>query len=134
MRARTAVLIEQHWGPTWFEQIPTNMKDPTWTRACDCSHQLLRLIAANAKQGLTFEDARRDWAESMSRRRDERIWKEMRMRYPRTPFIIPEGVRSLNNIADPAPQGRQTTEVFYPDELAEDQLKVELVPPSAKRD
>lgn len=73
MRARTAVLIEQHWGPTWFEQIPADMKDPTWMRACDCSHQLLRLVAANAKQGLTFEDVRCGWAESMSHRRDERM-------------------------------------------------------------
>lgn len=69
----------------------------------------------------------------MSRRRDERVRKEMRMRCPRSPFIIPEDVRSLNNIADPAQQGRRTTEVFYPDEPAEDELKVELVPPSAKR-
>jgi hypothetical protein len=133
MRARTVVLIEQHWGPTWFEQIPADMKDPTWTRACDCSHQLLRLVAANAKQGLTFRDACRGWAESISRRRDERVRKEMRMRCPRSPFIIPEDVRSLNNIVDPAQQGRRTTEVFYPNEPAEDQLKVELVPPSAKR-
>jgi hypothetical protein len=133
MRARTAVLISQHWDPDWFERIPAEMKDPAWTRACDCSHQLLRLIAANAKR-LPLEEACRGWAESIGRRRDERIRKEMRMRSPRSPFIIPEDVRSLNKITDPAQLGRRTTEVFYPDEAAEDQLRVELLPPSAKRD
>ena len=56
MRACTAELIGQYWGPAWFERIPTDMKDPAWTRACDCSHQLVRLIAANAKR-LPLEEA-----------------------------------------------------------------------------
>lgn len=106
MRARTVVLIEQHWGSAWFGQISAEIKDPSWTKPCDCSHQLLRLIAANAKQGLALGEACSGWAESISRRRDERIRREMHMRCSRSPFVIPEDV----------------------------QLKVELVPRSSKRD
>lgn len=89
----------------------------------------------SAKQGLALKEACSGWAESMSRRRDERVRREMRMRCPRSPFVIPEDVRSLNRTAaDPARQGRRTAEIFYPDEPAEGQLKVELVPPWSKRD
>jgi hypothetical protein len=71
--------------------------------------------------------------ESIGRRRNEQIRKEMRMRSPRSPFVLPEEVRSLNKIADSTQLGRRTTEVFYPDEQAEEQLRVELMPYSAKR-
>jgi len=57
----------------------------------------------------------------------------MRMRSPRSPFVLPEDVRSLNKITDPTELGRRTTEVFYPDEPAEEQLRVKLLPYSAKR-
>jgi hypothetical protein len=133
MRARALRLIEKHWGPDWFARIPDDMKDPAWSTAGDCSHQLLRLIAANAKQKIPFEVARDGWAESIGRRRDERIRKELRMRCPRSPFIITDDVRSLNQIADPAERGRRTTDVFYPEEPAEHQLRVELVTPGSKR-
>jgi hypothetical protein len=133
MRARALRLIEKHWGTDWFAKIPDDMKDPGWSTAGDCSHQLLRLIAANAKQKISFEVARDAWAESIGRRRDERVRKEMRMRCPRSPFIITDDVRSLNQILDPAKRGRRTTDVFYPEEPAEHQLRVELVTPGSKR-
>lgn len=132
MRARAIRLIEKYWGTDWFHEIPADMKDPTWATAADCSHQLLRLIAANAKQGMRLDVARTAWAESIRRRRDERMRKELRMRCPRSPFIITEDVRSLNQIADPEQQGRRTSEMFYPDEPAEDQLRVELVTPRSR--
>lgn len=50
MRARALRLIEKHWGADWFARIPDDMKNPAWSTAGDCSHQLLRLTAANAKQ------------------------------------------------------------------------------------
>jgi hypothetical protein len=128
MRARALRLIEKHWGADWFARIPDDMKDPGWSTAGDCSHQLLRLIAANAKQKIPF-----DVAESIGRRRDERVRKELRMRCPRSPFIITDDVRSLNQTLDPAQRGRRTTDVFYPEEPAEHQLRVELVTPGSKR-
>lgn len=133
MRARSLRLIEKHWGPDWFTRIPDDMKDPAWSTAGDCSHQLLRLIAANAKQKIPIDIARNAWAASIERRRDERIRKELRMRCPRSPFIITDDVRSLNQIPDPAQRGQRTTDVFYPEEPAEHQLRVELVTSASKR-
>lgn len=133
MRARALRMIEKHWGADWFARIPDDMKDPAWSNAGDCSHQLLRLIAANAKQQIPFSVARDAWASSIARRRDERVRKELRMRCPRSPFIITDDVRSLNQIHDPAKRGRRTTDVFYPEEPAEHQLIVELVTAGSKR-
>jgi hypothetical protein len=71
-----------------------------------------------------------------SRSEDEeidRVRKELRMRCPRSPFIITDDVRSLNQTLDPAQRGRRTPDVFYPEEPAEHQLRVELVTPGSKR-
>lgn len=133
MRARAIRLIEKHWGPDWFEKIPAEMKDSTWSRAADCSHQLLRLIAANAKQGVGLEAAKSAWAQSIRRRRDERVRKELRMRCPRSPFIITDDVRSVGETLGLSQQSRRTSEIVYADEPAEDQLRVELVSPGSKR-
>lgn len=133
MRARAIRLIEKHWGTDWFDKIPTDMKDPNWSTAADCSHQLLRLIAASAKRGIGLAMARSAWAQSIRQRRDERARKELGMRCPRSPFIITDDVRSLNQIDQPHLQGRRTGEIIYPGEPAEDQLRVELVTPGSKR-
>jgi hypothetical protein len=133
MRARAIRLIEKHWGADWFLKIPADMKDPAWSTAADCSHQLLRLIAANAKQGIDLEMAKSAWAQSIHRRRDERVRKELRMRCPRFPFIITDDVRSLSQTLGLSQQDRRTSEIVYPDEPAEDQLRVELVTPGSKR-
>ena len=133
MRARAIRVIEKHWGSDWFEKIPADMKDSTWSRAADCSHQLLRLIAAIAKQGMELETAKFAWARSIRRRRDESVRKELRMRCPRSPFIITDDVRSLNQNLGFDQQDRRTSEIVYPDEPAEDQLRVELVTPGSKR-
>lgn len=55
------------------------------------------------------------------------------MRCARSPFIITNDVRSLNQSVGPHQQGRRTNDLFYPDEPAEDQLRVELVTPGSKR-
>jgi hypothetical protein len=133
MRARAIRLIEKHWGSDWFEKIPADMKDTTWSRASDCSHQLLRLIAANAKQGVELDAAKCAWAQSIRRRRDERVRKELRMRCPRFPFIITDDVRSVNHVLGLDRQACHTSEIVYPEELAEDQLRAELVTPGSKR-
>ena len=57
-RSRDIRTIEKHWGSDWFEKIPTDMKDSNWSRASDCSNQLLRLIAADAKNGVQLETAK----------------------------------------------------------------------------
>jgi hypothetical protein len=57
-RSRDIHLIEKHWGSEWFEKIPADMKDSTWSRASDCSHQLFRLIAADAKSGVEVGEKR----------------------------------------------------------------------------
>jgi hypothetical protein len=44
-----------------------------------------------------------------------------------------DDVRSLNETLDPAQRARRTTDVFYPEEPAEHQLRVELVTPGSKR-
>jgi hypothetical protein len=46
---------------------------------------------------------------------------------------IPDDVRSLNQTLGPAQRGRRTTDVVYPEEPAEHQLRVELVTPGSKR-
>jgi hypothetical protein len=109
------------------------MKDTAWSTAADCSHRLLRLIAANAKRGIDLETEKSAWALSIRRRRDESVRKELRVRCPRSPFIIMDDVRSLNQTLGLSQQDRRTSEIVYPDEPAEDQLRVELVTPSSKR-
>jgi hypothetical protein len=109
------------------------MKDTVWFTAADCSHQLLHLIAANAKRGVDLETAKSAWALSIRRRRDECVRKELLMRCPRFPFTITDDVRSLNKTLGLSQQDRRTSEIVYPDEPAEDQLRVELVTPTSKR-
>jgi hypothetical protein len=80
MRARALRLIEKHWGTDWFARILGDMKGLGWSAAGGCSHQLLRLIAANSKQKTSFDVGHNAWAESIGRRRNERVRKEMRIR------------------------------------------------------
>lgn len=55
------------------------------------------------------------------------------MRCPRLPYILPGDVRFVNHLAEPDHRGRRTTELFFPHEPAEDELKVELVRPRTGR-
>lgn len=124
-RARYIRVIEKHWGSDWFEKIPAGMKDSTWSRASDCSHQLLRLIAATAKNGVQLETAKHAWARSIRRRRDENVRKELRMRCSRSPFITTDDVRSLDLTPDVDQQDHRSSGKVCSDKPAGDQFGVD---------
>jgi hypothetical protein len=128
-RSRDIRMIEKQWGSDWFEKIPGEMKDSTWSRASDCSHQLLRLIATDAKNGVELETAKCAWARSIRRRRDESVRKELRMRCPRFPFIITDDVRPLSRTPSVDRQDRYTGEMICSDEP----VKKQLVAPGSNR-
>jgi hypothetical protein len=128
-RSRDIRMIEKHWGSDWFEKIPADMKDSSWSRASDCSHQLLRLIATDAKNGVGLETAKCAWARSIRRRRDERVRKELRMRCPRFPFIITDDVRPPSRTPSIDRQYGYASGIIHPDET----VKEQLVAPGSKR-
>ena len=121
-RSRDIRTIEKHWGSDWFEKIPADMKDSNWSRASDCSHQLLRLIAADAKNGVELETAKCAWARSIRRRRDESARKELRMRCPRFPFIIPDDIRPLSRPPSVEPRYCYKNGISFPEEPVREQL------------
>lgn len=128
-RSRDIRTIEKHWGSDWFEKIPADMKDPNWSRAADCSHQLLRLIAADAKNGVELETAKCAWARSIHRRRDESARKELRMRCPRSPFIITDDVRPLSRPPSVDPRYHYKNGLIH----AEEPVREQLVAPGLQR-
>jgi hypothetical protein len=132
-RARYIRVIEKHWGSDWFEKIPAGMKDSTWSRASDCSHQLLRLIATAAKNGVQLETAKHAWARSIRRRRDEIVRKELRMRCSRSPFITTDDVRSLDLTPDVDQQDHRSSGRVCSDKPVGDRLKVDTVVLGTKR-
>lgn len=132
-RARYIRVIEKHWGSDWFDNIPAGMKDSTWSRASDCSHQLLRLIAATAKNGVRLETAKHAWARSIRRRRDESVRKELRMRCSRSPFITTDDVRSPDFTPDTDQQDHRVSGSVCPDEPAVDRFKCDPGVPGTKR-
>lgn len=132
-RTRYIRVIEKHWGSDWFENIPAGMKDSTWSRASDCSHQLLRLIAATAKNGVQLETAKHAWARSIRRRRDESVRKELRMRCSRSPFITTDDVRSPDFTPDIDQQDHRVSGIVCPDEPVETRLKSDPGVPGTKR-
>ena len=93
-------------------------------RASDCSHQLLRLIAATAKNGVHLETAKHAWARSIRRRINESVRNELRMRCSRSPFITTEDVRLLNLTPDGDQQDHHSSEKVCSENLIGDQLKV----------
>ncbi|KAM0710532.1 hypothetical protein Q7P35_002202 [Cladosporium inversicolor] len=121
-RSRDIRTIEKHWGSDWFETIPADMKDSNWSRASDCSHQLLRLIAADAKNGVELETAKCAWARSIRRRRDESARKELRMRCPRFPFIITDDVRPPSRPPSVDRRHCYKNGIAYPEEPVREQL------------
>ena len=105
------------------------MKDSNWSRAADCSHQLLRFIAADAKNGVELETAKCAWARSIRRRRDESARKELRMRCPRFPFIITDDVRPLSRPPSVDPRYRYKNGLIH----AEEPVGEQLVAPGLER-
>lgn len=117
-------IIDGHWGPGWFEKIPDAIR-PTCQRPDACPKRLLYQIAANCKKGHTLEEAIAGWQTSIYCRTDEEQRRQLRIRSPRTPYLITEDVASLNQTLRDEDQGRRTSEMYFP-ELEEDRL--ELMP------
>jgi hypothetical protein len=46
------------------------MKNPTWSRAEECSKRILTQIAANVKRGIPLETAVESWTEAINERND----------------------------------------------------------------
>ena len=127
-------LIDEKWGVGWFEKIPSDMRDPTWVGPEGCSKRLLMNLAANAKQGFLLEHAVEGWAEAVYRRNDFGERRRLGIRSKATPYLIPDDVATLNKIAKDEDRGRRTSDIFFPEDAKEDQLKVEIIaPPSTSK-
>lgn len=121
-KKKSLQVIAHEWGSDWFEKIPHELCDPTWTRAEDCSKRLLGQVVKNARKGYSFQEAIDHWTQSMKRRINERARMELGIRLPRSRHVILDDVRSLNDKDDSRD---------VPDSPKHDQLKVELVAPGA---
>jgi hypothetical protein len=121
-KKKSLQVIAHEWGSDWFEKIPHELCDPTWTRAEDCSKRLLGQVVKNARKGYSFEEAIDHWTQSMKRRVDERARVELGIRLPRSRHVILDDVRALNE----KDEGRDA-----PDSPEHDRLRVELVAPIA---
>jgi hypothetical protein len=120
-------VIDSSWGPGWFEKIPTAIKDPSWSRAEECSKRTLIQIAANAKQGISLENAVESWTQAIQKRNDPATRREQRSKSRVTPYVMPSDVALLNRVDKNADMGRRTCDMFFPKEAKEDTLRVELL-------
>ncbi|KAK3111395.1 hypothetical protein LTR53_013408 [Teratosphaeriaceae sp. CCFEE 6253] len=113
------------WGSDWFGQIPYQLRDPRWARSEECSKRLLGQITTSARRGYSLDQAIEHWTQSMRRRTDEKTRREHRIGLPRSPYIILDDVRSLNQTV--------RAEADLPGVATEtpldDRLRVELVTP-----
>lgn len=125
-KKKSLQVIAHEWGSDWFERIPHELRDPTWTRAEDCSKRLLGQVVKNARKGYSFEEAIDHWTRSMKRRINERARVELGIRLPRSRHVILDDVRSLNAELNGKDPDRDP-----PDSPKHDRLRVELVPPAA---
>jgi hypothetical protein len=128
-KQRSLKVLEDAWGTTWFEKIPTELRDPRWVRAEECSKRLLSQMTTNARRGYSLEKAIDHWTRSMQRRTDEDARREHRISLPRSRCIILDDVRSLNE-RDPSDDSdtQQARQSAIPDSPKDDRLRVELVP------
>ncbi|KAK3046033.1 hypothetical protein LTR09_012446 [Extremus antarcticus] len=102
-------LIDGIWGAEWFDKIPNEMRHPSWGRPEGCSKRMLAQMAAIAKQGFSLEHAVG--------------------RSKAAPYLILSDVAALNTITEAGGRGQRTSDRFFPQEVKEDRLKVEVVAP-----
>lgn len=128
-KQRSLKVLEDAWGSDWFEKIPTELRDPRWVRAEECSKRLLSQMTTNARRGYSLERAMDHWTRSMRRRTDEDARREHRISLPRSRYIILDDVRSLNE-RDPSDDSdtQHARQSAIPDSPKHDRLRVELVP------
>ncbi|KAK1807589.1 hypothetical protein LTR12_018063 [Friedmanniomyces endolithicus] len=107
------------------KQRSLRLRDPRWARSEECSKRLLGQITTSARRGYSLDQAIEHWTQSMRRRTDEKTRREHRIGLPRSPYIILDDVRSLNQTvrADADPPGVATESPI------DDRLRVELVTP-----
>ena len=110
-------VIESSWGVGWFEKIPAAIKDLSWTQAEECSKRTLVQIAANAKQGISLEKAVASWTEAIHKRNNPATRREQGSKSRVTPFVMPNDVALLNQVAGNAQKGRRTCEIFLPEDV-----------------
>ncbi|KAK5109482.1 hypothetical protein LTR85_002685 [Meristemomyces frigidus] len=122
-------LIDGAWGAGWFDRIPAGIRDPEWTVAEECSVALLTEMATNAKQGIDCERARECWRTAVHNRTDYGVRRELGLKGPLTPHLLPSDVAALNWVVNDTDHGRRTSDIFFPEGAKEDQLRVELVAP-----
>jgi hypothetical protein len=121
-KKKSLQIIAHEWGSDWFEEIPRELCDPTWTQGQDCSKCLLGQVVKNAQKGYTFDRAIDHWTWSMKQCINERAQVELRICLPCSCYVILDDVCSLNERDD---------DRDVPDSPKHDQLRVELVPPVA---
>jgi hypothetical protein len=120
-------VIDDCWGPGWFEKIPAAIKDPSWSRAEDCSKRTLMPMAATAKQGTCLEKAVGSWTEAIRKCNDPAVRREQLSRSRAVPYIMPNDIVPLECIPG-------DTDVPVLEEAKQDTLRVELIiPPSTTK-
>jgi hypothetical protein len=129
VRQRSLREIEQAWGPGWFGKIPHELRDPNWSRAEKCSKRVLKQMAATVRHGHNLEHAIEHWTQSMRRRTDESARRVHGIILPRSPYIILDDVRSLNENSVDRSGARDAGHNDIPESPKDDRLRVELVPP-----
>lgn len=84
-------------------------------------------MAKNARKGYSLEEAINHWSRSIKRRINERARVELRIRLPRSRYVILDDVRSLNEKEGGDCGSRDGDRHDAPDSPKHDQLRVELV-------
>lgn len=124
-KQRSLKAIESRWGADWFGKIPNELRDPRWVRPEECSKRLLGQMTLNVRRGYSLENAIELWTASMQRRTSESARREHKITLPRSPYIILDDVRSLNQTRRPDADAQ----IEEPESPRQDRLRVELVPP-----
>jgi hypothetical protein len=89
-------------------------------------------MTMNARRGYSLEKAIDHWTQSIRRRTDETARREHRITLPRSPYVILDDVRSLNernpDDDDDSSDAQNARQIAFPDSPKDNRLRVELVP------
>jgi len=67
------------------------------------------------------------WMAAIYKRNNLAIRKEKGSKSRVTPYVMPNDVALLNQVARNAQKGRRTCEIFLPEDVKEDRLRVDVV-------
>lgn len=127
-RRNSIRVIEEHWGPTWFESIPAQIRPPLKTPA-EAPKRLLIEIAATCKKGTTIQRAISAWEEAIDIRTDDDRRREAHSRASRAPYLTTSDVAQWNKSARIDDVGRRPVELYIP-ELHEDRIELKGLQPT----